>query len=459
MGFGTAWGMALLAAWLPVSGCAGGPPPRQEAPEEASVPAPPPGEHSESYLRGKEIGREFLAQALRQFQFHTDYDVAGTVSDIGRRLVTATGADPDTYHFFVVKNPQANAFAIPGGYIFVFDGLLARLSDETELAGVLGHEIGHVRHGHFFKDQKKLAAADLAVIAAILLGQGGEAVTAFSLAGAASLQLAYSRENEREADQTAVEILPKAGYDVRGLTEFFSVLEREERLVLPSSQFTYLSTHPGLDERLDRVSRLIALEGAPHPPPPPPGRWERLSAALAAEDLGRRPPTGGTLAEGLAYLNASRYADARPLLEKAVADAPDSADAHAALGECLLAMGEREAARGEARRALALEPGLVPALFLVGEVERLEGHEEAARAAFERTVAAAPDHPMAHFRLSQVLEAKGRVPEARYHLARYLRLTLKPVQAYATLKAIETPDPDLKARVEREMAGLREEGI
>jgi predicted Zn-dependent protease len=449
----------LLAGSLGSGGCVPHAPP---PPAEPETPHPGPDArngHSEEYLKGKEIGQEFVAQALHQFEFHTDYDTAGLVKRVGRRLVAATGADPDTYHFFVVKNPQANAFAIPGGYIFVFDGLLSRLRDEDELAGVLGHEIGHVRHGHFFKNQKQLAAADLAVIAAILLGQGGAAATSFSLAGAASLQLAYSRDNEREADQTAVDLLPKAGYDPRGLPDFFSILQRQERLLLPANQYPYLATHPGLDERLVRVRGLIEQSRAPVLKPPPKGPWERLEATLQADQVAQRPPQGGPLVEGLAYAKASRYQDARPLLEAAVRAAPGSAEAHTALGECLLAMGEVDAARKEAATALAADPRLVPALFLSGEVERRAGNARAAMQALLSTVTVAPGHPMAHFRLSQLFGQAGKTAEAQYHLARYLRLTLKPAQAYATLKGIETDDPALAKEVAREKAGLEAEGV
>jgi predicted Zn-dependent protease len=450
------WGTAALAALL-AAGCAGAPPPGPEA--ESAPPPPPPSGHSEEYLRGKEIGQQFLAAALHQYEFRTDYDVAAAVGRVGRRIVTASGADPDTYHFFVVHNPQANAFAIPGGYIFVFDGLLGRLENEEELAGVLAHEIGHVRHNHFFKDQKKVAAADLGVLAAILLGQGGQAVTALSLAGAASLQLAYTRENEREADQTAVELLEKAGYDPNGLPRFFELLHQQERLILAQGQFAYLSTHPGLDERFYRVQRLIAQDNLPVPPPEPPRLWDRLSAALAADDIGRRPPQGGPYREGLAYLDASRYRDARPRLEQAVLDDPDKADPHAALGECLLAMGELERARSEAVRALALDGGNIQARFVLAEVARLEGRTEDAVAGFRDTLSRAPDHALAHFRLSQLLEVSGDPAEARFELARYLRLTLHPDQAYATLRAIQTADPALQERVEAEMAGLAAEGV
>lgn len=454
---------SALAAALLLSGCPHAAPPPDRAPDRpapARREPPPPAEHSAEYLKGKEIGRQFLAAALHEYRFRTDWEVAGAVSEVGRRLVTGIGADPDTYHFLVVRNPQANAFAIPGGYIFVFDGLLARLQSEDELAGVLAHEIGHVRLGHFFKNQKQLVATDLAVLAAILLGQGGEAVTAFSLAGAASLHLSYSRENEREADQSALATLPAAGYDPRGLARFFGVLYREEHLLLPENQFPYLATHPGLDERYHWAQRTVEQSGTAPLPPRPPELWDRLSGTLAADDIARRAPTGGPFREGLAYLKASRFQEARPLLERAVKEGQDGADAMAALGECRLAMGEPGGAREMAKQAMALDPGDPLGHLLMGEIARRAGNREAALASLRQAVLLAPDHPMAHFRLSEVLEAAGRPDEARYHLARYLRLTLHPDEAYATLRAIpETAGADLNARVEREMRSLTAEGI
>lgn len=207
------------------------------------------------------------------------------------------------------------------------------------------------------------------------------------------------------------------------------------------------------------MQRLIAQRDAPVPAPEPPALWERLTGALAADEVGRRPPQGGPYHQGLAYLKASRYQDARPRLEQAVLDAPDAAGPHAALGECLLAMGDPAGARREAERALALDDGNIPARFLLGEAARLEGRTDDAVAAFRDTVARAPDHALAHFRLSQLLEVAGSVPEARFELARYLRLTLHPGQAYATLQAIEAADPALKAAVEAQMAGLQAEGV
>lgn len=457
---GTGVGVAL-ALLLGLSGCAS----TGHAPQNGEGREPSSAEQESQttpYLRGKEIGRQFMASALGHYRFHTDYDVAAYVQKVGRTIAAASGANPDTYHFFVVKNPQANAFAIPGGYIFVFDGLLKRLSNEEELAGVLAHEVAHVRHNHFFKDRKKVAAADMALIAAILLGRGGEAITTFSLAGAASLQLSYSRENERESDVAALEYLRAAQYDPAGMARFFSVLRRQERLVLPKGEFSYLSTHPGLAERYDRVLRLIERSAQTAPPPRPDTLWERMRAALATEEPVGRQAGGDAFRQGLAALKASRYDKAKPLLETVVARRPQFVDARAALAECLLRMGQVEAARTAFDQAIRLNPSHLHTRFVGGEIARKEGDRKAALAAYRQTLAIDAAHPLSHFRLAQLLKSEegGEAALGAWHMARYLRLTLHPAQALVTLKGIDPAgDTQFAARIKSEMASLTREGI
>jgi len=444
--------MTCLLAVL--AGCASGPVSDEPAATDAEPGSPPP---SGPVLRGKEIGKSFMASALGGYRFYTDEDVGATVRAIGHDIAVAAGVDPDSYHFFVVENPQANAFAIPGGYIFVFDGLLRRLGDEEELAGVLAHEVAHVTHGHFFKDQKKVTAVDLMAAAAILLGRS-ESVAAVSLAGAASMQLAYSRDNEREADVAGISYLYDADYAPGGLVRFFGVLRQQAHLVLPKNQYTYLSTHPGLEERYDRVERMIERRGE-GPAPRDPGRWQRLQAGLAARAVDGRVPGEGTFEKGYAALRAARLSRARPLLEQAVRESPESAMALAALAECLVRQ-EDAAAAGMLERAQAADPQGASVHFWQGEWHRRRGEADLALAAYERAIALDDELSMAHFRLSQLLAEGPRAPWGRFHLARYLRLTLKPGQAVQVLGEIDPAgDEVLQRGINHQLQTLEEEGV
>ncbi len=405
------------------------------------------------------MGRQFVLSALHQFRFHTDDNITRPVRRIGREIVLAAGGRPDDFHFFVVANPQANAFAIPGGYIFVFDGLLERLHDEEELAGVLAHEVAHVKLAHFFKDQKKIAAADVAAIAAILLGGVNPAITTVSLAGSASMQLAYSREHEREADQEALDYLERAAYDPHGLVGFFETLHRQERLVLPVGQYPYLSTHPGLSERLTRAERMIERRGVAIPKRRNTDDWSVLTGAIAAGSSAGRA-VAGDLAQGVALYTGNRFAEALPVLERAASTHPDSVAAQTFFGLALLRNKRLEEAGQAARRALAAGVDYAPAHYLAGEVARVAGDTERAKRAYQNAIKVDAGHVMSHFRLSGLLAADGEVGWADFHLARYARLTLKPSDAMAIFKRIEAGDDDaLARRVQRQIAGLLREGV
>lgn len=220
----------------------------------------------------KELGKEFVAEALQHYQFIKDPDVTGVVNRVGQQIIKGIGSNPSTYHFLVVHEDQPNAFAIPGGYIFVFDSLLLQLKDENELAGVLAHEIAHVERNHFFKDSNKTTALDIATIAAILLGGGN--IAAATIAGAANIdiRLQFSRENEAEADTYALRYLKQGNYPPKSLLNFFDSLLRYERFN-PQLVPAYLSTHPDLDSRRDTVANFVMREryqnNEPNPPIPP----------------------------------------------------------------------------------------------------------------------------------------------------------------------------------------------
>ncbi|MFQ5900643.1 MAG: M48 family metalloprotease, partial [Thermodesulfobacteriota bacterium] len=200
--------------------------------------------------KNKELGKKILQVARQEYTFVKDYEVVTLVNKIGGEIVEAIGEDPTTYHFFVIKNNQINAFAIPGGYIFIFDGLLKKLDSIDALAGVLAHEIAHVRRNHFFKDARKIGVIDMATMAAIILAglAGGDNVATSAVAQAANitLKLKYSRQNEEEADFFAIKFLQQTQYDPAGLYDFFKTLALYQRFSFDETIPPYLLTHPEL---------------------------------------------------------------------------------------------------------------------------------------------------------------------------------------------------------------------
>ncbi len=189
-----------------------------------------------------------------------DPEIQDYVSRLGQKLAAA-GPDPlQKFNFFVVKDNSINAFAMPGGVIGVHTGLILAANEESQVAGVLGHEVGHVVQRHLARmlaQQKTDSIFNMAAMAAaLLLARGSPQLAggamATATAGSIQRQLDYTREHEREADRVGMQILEKAGYDTRGMSSFFEILQKGSRFVDGSSP-SFLRTHPLTTERIADV--------------------------------------------------------------------------------------------------------------------------------------------------------------------------------------------------------------
>jgi predicted Zn-dependent protease len=429
--------------------------------------------------RGKELGKQFLVEARKQYRFVKDQTVVDAVNQVGRRLVTAAGGDPDAFHFFVVSEIQPNAFAIPGGYIFVFDGLLAKLNSEEELAGVLAHEIGHVTHNHFFKDDAKVTAMTLATIAAILLSRGSGAAASIAMATNISAQLQFSRENEEEADASAIGYLKRAGYDPKGMLHFFQTLLNYERIngvEMPA----YLETHPALEDRIHLVEmRLARPVDDVLSSPRRVVDWDRVETVIRAKSqtwkdvdqlfpgrpAGTAPDERSHYLSGLAYLTVDRVADAISEYRAALAASPANAVYHADLATAYLKSQEIERARAEALESLKQsKPGEEPpsAFLVLGMLEEHAGRLEEARHQYEEVIQRDPDHTFAQYHLGQVYFQTGNMLEGAYHTGRYLRLNLEPEAAlreFKRAKELSTKDSDLTRTIQEQIDQINSDGI
>ena len=201
---------------------------------------------------------ESIMERVRSDRSYLD-DPVGTdyLNGLGNRLA---GASPDTrqsFDFFLMQDSSVNAFALPGGFIGVHTGLILTAQTESELAGVLAHEVAHVTQRHIARmiaAQERnslltLAAMAIGILAARSNSQAAQAVVSGSQAAAIQGALDFSRENEREADRVGVQILEKAGFDVRAMPVFMERLQRATRLYDTSAP-AYLMTHPVTTERI-----------------------------------------------------------------------------------------------------------------------------------------------------------------------------------------------------------------
>jgi beta-barrel assembly-enhancing protease len=203
------------------------------------------------------------------------------VSGIGRRLAAAARGPKYPYSFSIANYREINAFALPGGPVWVHRGAIQAAKNESQLAGVLAHEIAHIAQRHAADQISKGAIANglLGLLGAVL-GNSGGARTAQSGAEilAGGYMMKFSRDDERDADRVGVEIMRRAGWDARGMLEFMHTLRAHERRN-PGSVEVFLSTHPSPADREEQIrAQLRGVRGG--------GRrdsaeFQRIHAALA----------------------------------------------------------------------------------------------------------------------------------------------------------------------------------
>ena len=201
-----------------------------------------------SPIEEKNLGRKLMSQARSAFPYVIDPEIDAYISKLGNRLVANSDISQEKFNFYLIARSDINAFAIPGGYISLNTGLIASTKTESELAGVLAHEIVHVTQRHLprmIARQKELTLpAAAAIIGGILLGgQVGAAAIVGSNAGLIGDQLSYTRDFEREADAFGMQILVKSGFSPDGMPDFFKTLKEKTRLIDTKAP-EFLRTHP-----------------------------------------------------------------------------------------------------------------------------------------------------------------------------------------------------------------------
>lgn len=213
------------------------------------------------------VGQLIMRDIRQSPDYVDDAELTDYLNKLGYTLAAASQDPSRQFNFFILKDPTLNAFALPGGNIGVHTGLILATRHESELAGVLAHEISHITQNHLgrmLEQQKQmqlptLAALALAIIAARSNPQAAQAAISVSQATAIQSQLNFTRSNEREADRFGLQTLSRAGFDPEGMVDFFKRLEMSTRL-MENNAPEYLRTHPLTTQRIadmeDRAEQL-----------------------------------------------------------------------------------------------------------------------------------------------------------------------------------------------------------
>lgn len=245
-----------------------------------------------------EMGASYAQQINSQLPIVTDPEINRYINVLGDSIARLADRRELDWHFYVVDSKEVNAFAVPGGYIYINRGLIERTNNMSQLAGVLGHEIGHVTERHSVEQMQKAQGANIGVTLACVLTNvcnNQAAGAAINVAGGAVFAR-FSRKAEEEADEVAVQNVIRAGIHPEGIPQMFEIL-LAERQRQPGGVDSWFATHPLEEDRIAASRGMIAkvdpailqslsrdsrnyqafkqrVEGLPPPPPPrqPQGR-------------------------------------------------------------------------------------------------------------------------------------------------------------------------------------------
>jgi len=400
----------------------------------------------------RSLGEAIMSQGRRDPTYIDDPELSQYLTSMGRKLASfSPGAVPDV-EMFGVRDPEINAFAMPGGFIGVNTGLIVSSGSESELAAVLAHEIGHVVQRHIARGMTQqnqnsmvmLASLAGALLAALAGGGGNLAmgVAAFGQAAAINRQLGFSRDAEREADRAGFTMLTKAGFDAQGMAQMFSRLMNASRLNEGAGGGSWASTHPLSIERMSDVqNRVRSL---------PPSRhvdsddfWyvrakmrvvqgrDAVSLRSATQQLQDEAQALSGVRRSAAYYGLSLQAfqrnsldDAERFLGQASADGRDSPQMAKLAVDIALARKDYRRAQDLAQAAIRRWPeqralGLAYATALQSNGRHAEA-QEYLRAKIKQWGA---DEPSLYQMLAQSEERTGKPVQARRDLARYYVMT------------------------------------
>jgi len=204
------------------------------------------------------MGREAHQQVLQTIGAYEDPELQRYVDRIGQRLAAASERPDLPWTFTVVDDPSVNAFALPGGFIYLTRGILTHMESEAEMVSVLGHEIGHVTARHSVEQISRAQLAQIGLVAGMVVSPELRNYGDLASTGLQVMFLKFSRDDERQADALGLRYMNQAGYEAREMVEMFRTLERVSEGSSGGRLPDWLATHPNPENRLERIQQSIA---------------------------------------------------------------------------------------------------------------------------------------------------------------------------------------------------------
>jgi predicted Zn-dependent protease len=397
-----------------------------------------------SHSEERQLGYMMVQQLRDQNALLEDPEISEYLNSIGDRLAAQSPDGAQGFQFFVVKDSAINAFAIPGGFVFVNYGLILATNTESELASVLSHEIAHVTQHHIARAIRAQSQQSMttmaAMLAAILLGalshgpSGGNAIEGGIMAAqgmAIQQQINFTRDEEAEADRVGIGYLAGAGFDTQAMGNFFEVLSRKEGLAA-----TYIPAmlvdHPVTTDRIaeararaaqfppreakDSLSYALVRERARVLTAPGDTDIEKVYAARLAKgqhDLATR------YGEALALMVDNRPVEAQKILFELTKQHEGVIMLHSALGQAEVKAGQTNDALGTFKHAVRLFPRNVPVTVRYAESLIAAGNAKEAHAVLLDLFNNVPPTPEQIRLTANAASAAGDTGDAYYYMGEY----------------------------------------
>lgn len=411
-----------------------------------------------------ELGNKFNILIRSQMPIIYDPEVVDYMNYLMDRFQKAMPPQPVKFQLHVIRDDTLNAFAVPGGYIFIHSGLITAMSSEAELSGVLAHEMAHVTQRHIASRMEKAKYGSVLALAGMLAGAlvGGEAGMAAAMGGMAATQAAmlnYSRADESEADQVGMGYYIAAGYPPEGMVDAFRVIQRPQ-WVTGGEIPAYLSTHPAVTERIgDLSSRAKSIKVPPENRKPVDntqflrvqtllrGRYSNTEAAdkYFQQQLKGENKALAWLGLGILRERQHRINEASHAFSEALRMKPKDQMFLREAGRFNYFKGDRDKAINYLQQATAQNPHDYMAMFFYARLLDDYGQSELALSYYRQVLRYYPEDAEVHEYYARALGKQKQLFPAYLHLAYsslYANQPGKTEQAYQKVKGMAQTTTD-----------------
>ncbi|MDO9530046.1 MAG: M48 family metalloprotease [Syntrophales bacterium] len=388
----------------------------------------------------KKLGKEFYEKLEKNNVLLKNEKVNDYIIKLGNKILEQSKRAPFDFRFSVIKSPAINAFATPGGYVYVNRGLINLVENESQLAGVLAHEIAHVNARHIADTIEKSKKVSIATLAAILAGaflggggQGSAAAAAFSMATATTLNLKYSREHEEEADRLGMSYMVSAGYNGMGMPDFLKIMRRYQ--FYSNSVPSYFLTHPGTGERISYLDGLLQFKYTQHGAESIIGGLGRIQTLLMFgernldttlkhfQNLLKKNPDNTDALYGLAVtqVRLGLTGESFKNFDKALKLSPDDEDVLKDFGISYFKIGKTSDAIAVLTKAYALDENDADVLLYLGRSYEAAGDYKTSLNLYRKLNEKDPDNINAYYYLAMAYGKANEQGDSHYNFGIYFK--------------------------------------